>query len=421
MPSICFYFQVHQPKRVKGHWFFKPEEGGYFDFSRDSSENNRGILEKVSRKCYLPTNALLLDLLKRHPEFKISFSFSGVVLEQFEEFQPEVLESFKALIDTGRVEILSETYNHSLSFLYSEGEFKEQIGLHREKIKEVFGVAPEVFRNTELIYSNGIAELVEKMGFKGVLAEGADHILKDQSPNFLYAPASLRNLKMLLKNYKLSDDIAFRFSDKGWKHHPLSAEKFGRWIAEHRNDRAEIINLFLDYETFGEHQWEESGIFKFLDKLPEELLKYEDVSFVTPSEAIKNFQPVAELDIPEFVSWADKERDLSAWRSNDMQHRALEAVYELESDVLKTGDPEIIKDWRDLQTSDHFYYMCTKYFEDGDVHKYFNPFNSPKEAHLSFMKILEHFKNRVEDHLKMEGGNGSVFEKESENKEKTYD
>ena len=395
MASLCFYFQVHQPFRIKRYSIFDIGDPEYFNDASESDLNNIRILQKVARKCYLPTNEVLLELLNRHPEFRASFSFSGVFLEQCALFAPEVLESFKRLVATGRVEVLSETYYHSLACLYSQKEFRRQVELHRKAIKEVFDVSPSVFRNTELIYSNDIAADVREMGYTTMIAEGADHILGWRSPNFLYRPAGVEDGTVLLKNYRLSDDIAFRFGEQSWEGYPLTAEQFAEWVSAH-NGNGEIINLFMDYETFGEHQWEDTGIFEFLRRLPEEVLKHPDNDFVTPSEAAERFQPVGEVDAPQHVSWADVERDLSAWRSNEIQSDALRCVYELERDVLEINDPEILHTWRKLQTSDHFYYMCTKWFNDGDVHKYFNPYDSPYEAFVSFSNALNDLRLRLE-------------------------
>lgn len=398
MPNICFYFQVHQPYRVKKYNVFDiGKDHNYFNDDSEGDLNNNWIIQKVARKCYLPTNQLLLELLNRHPEFKISFSFSGVYLDQLENFAPNVLESFQRLVATGRAEVLSETYYHSLAFLYSEDEFVYQVQKHRETIKRLFGVEPQVFRNTELIYNNDLAKKVESMGYKGIIAEGADKVLNWKSPNFLYEAAGCKNLKLLLKNYKLSDDIAFRFSDHNWKEHPLSAQTFASWISDH-NGSGELINLFMDYETFGEHQWEDSGIFEFLRNLPEFVLQNPSNGFMTPSEAIEKLESKGKIDFFDFISWADEERDLSAWRSNALQVDALEKVYALEGAVLKTEDENIIDDWRKLQTSDHFYYMCTKYFADGDVHKYFNPYETPHDAFISFMNALSDVKIRINEY-----------------------
>lgn len=401
MTSICFYFQVHQPWRVRQYSMFDLGQGDYFSDASETDLNNRRIMEKVARKCYLPANAVLLELLEKHPEFKASFSLSGVAMEQFERFAPEVLESFRRLAATGRVEILSETYHHSLAFLYSRKEFERQVALHRMKVEDIFGVTPRVFRNTELIYSNEIANAARDMGYKAVLAEGADRVLDWRSANYLYEPPG-GGIKLLLKNYKLSDDIAFRFGERGWAEYPLTAEKFAHWVGGH-NGSADVINLFMDYETFGEHQWEDTGIFEFLRRMPEEVYRHPDNDFVTPSEAADRYPARAELDVPDYVSWADVERDLSAWRSNEMQHDALRAVYELESDVLETEDDTIIRDWRLLQTSDHFYYMCTKWFNDGDVHKYFNPYETPYDAFISYMNVLNDLKLRVKNTYRSQG------------------
>lgn len=396
MASVCFYFQVHQPFRVKKYGIFDIGNPDYFDDESETDLNNKRILKKVANKCYLPANRVLKNVLENNPNFKISFSFSGVFLEQCALFAPEVLESFKELIDTGRVEVLSETYYHSLAALYSQKEFEKQVKLHSEVVKELFDVDPKIFRNTELIYSNDIAREARKMGFKGVLAEGADHVLGWRSPNFLYKPVGIEDLVVMLKNYRLSDDIAFRFGEKGWKEYPLTADKFSNWVSAY-NGNGEVINLFMDYETFGEHQWEDTGIFEFLRHFPDEFLKHPDNNFITPSEAIEKYRVIGEIDAPNYVSWADVERDISAWRSNEIQHDALRCIYELERDVIELDDPEILHTWRKLQTSDHFYYMCTKWFQDGDVHKYFNPYESPYEAFITFSNVVSDLKIRIDD------------------------
>ncbi len=355
-------------------------------------------MEKIARKCYLPTNQILLDLILRYPEFKISYSFSGVALEQMEKYAPEVLDSFKRLARTGNVEILSETYYHTLSFFYSDEEFIKQIELHKNKMKEIFGCQPRIFRNTELSYNNELARLIESLGYDGILAEGWEYYLGERSPNFLYCPKGTTKIKLLLKNYRLSDDIAFRFSNKGWEEYPLYAPKFSQWINS-INGNGHTVNLFMDYETFGEHQWEDSGIFNFLRVLPEEILKNPDNNFKTPSELVDSYETVDELDIHNVLTWADMERDLSAWTGNSMQKSALRKIYDLEEDVLDSKDDELIEDWRKLQTSDHFYYMCTKWFSDGDVHKYFSPYESPYEAFISFMNVLNDFRFRLKEKM----------------------
>lgn len=395
MASICFYFHVHQPYRLKHYNIFNiGKDRKYFDSHDHERTSNKSVFNKVAEKCYLPTNKLLLELLERHPEFRLSFSITGVFLEQAKEYNPKVLKSFQKLVDTGRVELINETYYHSLAALYSKDEFFEQVNMHKEALKKYFGYTPKVFRNTELIYNNQISEFAEEMGFSGVITEGADKILGWRSPNFIYHPAGTKKIKLLLKNYKLSDDIAFRFSNKGWEEHPLTVDKYTNWLNK-INGNGNLINLFMDYETFGEHQWEDTGIFNFLDALPAKFLEHSDNDFVTPSEAIDKYDALGDVDVPDYISWADLERDLSAWRSNDMQHDALYKIYELEKQIKKTKNKELIETWRKLQTSDHFYYMCTKWFSDGDVHKYFSPYDSPYEAFISFMNVLEDLKNRV--------------------------
>lgn len=408
MPAVCLYFQVHQPFRVKRYSIFQVgKDSNYFTDDADERLSNRKILEKVSTKCYLPTNKLLLELIKKYPKFKISFSLSGVFLEQLELYAPHVLESFQDLVATGKVEILSETYFHSLSFLFSKDEFNEQVEMHRNKVKILFGQSPKVFRNTELIYNNDLARDVEEMGYEGIITEGADHTLLWRSPNFLYQPKGTKKIKLLLKNYKLSDDIAFRFSSKEWTEYPLTGEKFASWV-NNVNGNGELVNLFMDYETFGEHQWEDTGIFEFLKVFPKEILKHKDNSFVTPTEAVRKFNPVGELDIPYFISWADVERDLSAWLSNPMQHDAIRKLYALEHLIKTSNDPDLVADWRKLQTSDHFYYMCTKWFADGDVHKYFNPYESPYDSFISFMNVLHDLRLRLKQTVLEESASSSL-------------
>jgi alpha-amylase len=318
----------------------------------------------------------------------VSYSITGTLLEQFQMYSPEVMSTFDALAQTGCVEFLAETYYHSLSFLYSHDEFIDQIRKHTETIKYYFGQTPRVFRNTELIYNNDLATLIESMDyFDAILSEGADHILGYRSPNFVYRPPNTRRLKLLLKNYRLSDDIAFRFSDRNWSQWPLTAHRFANWINA-VNGNGYVVNLFMDYETFGEHQWDSTGIFNFLRHLPEEILRHPDNDFRTVSEAAA-YEAADVVDVPNITSWADTERDLSAWRGNQMQQNALTELYKLEKVVNATKNPQIIEDWRKLQISDHFYYMCTKYFADGDVHKYFNPYDSPYDAYINFMNALD--------------------------------
>jgi alpha-amylase len=389
MASVCFYFQVHQPHRLRHYTIFDTGTD-YFD-----DQKNADICKKVAKKCYLPANRLFLDLIRQHGgRFKISYSITGILLEQLKEYAPKVLDTFRELAETGCVEFLAETYYHSLSYLYSPQEFVEQVEAHRQLMYDVFGQKPRVFRNTELIYSNALAQTIEQIGgFDAILAEGADHILGYRSPNYVYRPPNSSKLKLLLKNYRLSDDIAFRFSNRHWSEWPLGADKFAQWVNS-VNGNGYVVNLFVDYETFGEHQWEDTGIFEFLRHLPIEILKHPDNNFKTPSEAADAYQAVDVVDVPYFVSWADIERDLSAWLGNAMQHSAIRELYRLEDAVKTSNDPEVLEHWRKLQTSDHFYYMCTKWFADGDVHKYFNPYDSPYDSYINFMNILDNLRSR---------------------------
>jgi alpha-amylase len=389
MASVCFYFQVHQPCRLRRFSIFE-REARYFDEAR-----NRELCRKVAEKCYLPTNAVIEELLERHEgRFKVAYSLTGVIVEQLQRHAPEVIESFQRLAATGLVEFLAETYYHSLSFLYSQDEFVEQVSLQRELMQKLFGVTPTVFRNTELIYSNDVAKAAAQMGFPVVLCEGADHLLGYRSPTYLYTPPDLPAVKLLLKNYRLSDDIAFRFGNRGWSEWPLTADKFARWVHQ-VNGNGHVVNLFMDYETFGEHQWAETGIFEFLRHLPAQVLGLPDNDFTTPSQCAAAYEPSGEYDVPHCISWADTERDLSAWLGNAMQSNALHELYRLEPAVKECGDPDLLRDWRLLQTSDHFYYMCTKHFADGDVHRYFNPYDTPYDSFINFMNVLDNFRARL--------------------------
>ncbi len=389
MASVCFYFQVHQPFRLRRFSIFD-RGSDYFD-----QHVNREMIRKVAAKCYLPANAVLYELIRRFEgRFRVAFSLSGVVIEQFQRYMPAVLTSFQKLAETGAVEFLSETYHHSLSFLYSRDEFAEQVRLHRKLMEDLFGQTPTVFRNTELIYNNELAKAAAELGYKVVLCEGADHILGFRSPTYLYTPPDLPGVKLLLKNYRLSDDIAFRFSDRGWAEYPLTAEKFANWVHQ-VNGNGYVVNLFMDYETFGEHQWAETGIFEFLRHLPEAVFNLPDNDFRTPSQCAAAFPASGEYDVPHMISWADVERDLSAWLGNAMQSNALHELYRLEPLIKQSGDDALLDDWRKLQTSDHFYYMCTKYFADGTVHKYFNPYDTPYDSFINFMNVLDNLRGRL--------------------------
>ena len=392
--SIVLYLHVHQPYRIRHYTIFDAgTDHDYFTAAKNNAASNETILKKVAEKSYLPTNEYLLKLLKDNPEFKLSLSITGTVLEQLEKWSPETLKSFQELVGTGRVEIVAETYHHSLAFFYSKSEFEIQVRMHRDKIQQLFGVVPTAFRNTELAYNNEVAAWADQAGYKTILSEGWDPILGWRSPNFVYRPKGTHQVRLLMKNYKLSDDIAFRFGDREWAEWPLTADKFSHWLSE--DDKATNFNLFMDYETFGEHQWKESGIFDFLQTLPGEWLKTEGHTFMTVSEAAEAYEPVGEIDVPQTTTWADTERDLSAWLGNGMQHEAITALYDLEDQVIATGDWALIEDWRRLQTSDHFYYMCTKWFNDGDIHAYFSPYETPYEAYMNFMNSYHDLRARL--------------------------
>ncbi len=396
MRAVCLYFQIHQPFRLKTYRFFDMgKDHHYYD-----DYQNRTIIRRVAQKCYLPANQILKELIAEYPDdFRVSFSISGTALDQLEMYAPEVIESFRQLAETGNVEFLAETDSHSLVSMRDEKEFQRQVNVHREKIQHFFGQSPKSFRNTELIYSNRIGELAYDMGFTTMLTEGAKHILGWRSPNFLYYNAANPKLKVLLRNFRLSDDIAFRFSARNWAEWPLTAAKFASWLRD-INPEEEVVNLFMDYETFGEHQWEETGIFRFLRSLPEKVIKDTGFRFMTPSQIGETLQPVAKIDVPYAVSWADEERDLTAWLGNELQDEAFDKLYRLlEAMELVTND-QLLRDWQYLQTSDHFYYMCTKWFSDGEVHKYFNPYTSPYEAFINYMNVLSDFTARVETHTK---------------------
>ncbi|HPR32556.1 MAG TPA: polysaccharide deacetylase family protein [Prolixibacteraceae bacterium] len=401
MKTICLYFQLHQPFRFRRYRFFDIGNDHYYydDYA------NETILRKVADQCYLPANKALLDSLKKHKgKFKVTFSLSGIALEQFALYAPEVIDSFRELAQTGSVEFLSETYAHSLVSLKDPKLFQAQVEKHAALIEKYFGCKPRVFRNTELIYSDEIGSMVADMGFKAMLTEGAKHVLGWKSPNFVYTNAINPRLKILMRNFKLSDDISFRFSNSAWSEYPLTSEKYVAWLLKIKENE-EIVNLFMDYETFGEHQKASSGILNFLSELPATALKTKKIAFATPSEIVDTHQPVSPAHVPHPISWADEERDLSAWLGNDLQEEAFNKLYSVTSRMELCTDPELVKDWEYLQISDHFYYMCTKFFSDGEVHKYFNPYDSPYEAFINYMNVLSDFILRL---------NKAVPEKESD-------
>jgi alpha-amylase len=399
MSAIVLYLHVHQPNRIRNYSVFDTAQNHEYFTSKewDTGWNNEKVFKKVAEKSYRPMNAALKEMLDTHPEFKLSLSITGTFLEQCEMWDPKLLHSFQELVATGRVEIVGETYQHSLAFFYSRFEFEKQVLMHREKIRQLFGVTPTAFRNTELAYNNDLGEWAESAGYKTVLAEGWDPVLGWRSPNFVYRPPFAKQTRLLVKNYRLSDDLAFRFSNQGWAEWPLTVDKYYSWLTAADNEP--LRNLFMDYETFGEHQWEDTGIFDFFKELTARWISTGH-EFKTVTEAAASDDPKDTLDMPQTVTWADSERDLTAWVGNRMQQEALRMIYDLEDVVLKTGDEELAHDWRMLQTSDHFYYMCTKYFSDGDVHAYFSPYESPYDAFLYFMNALRDIRWRISEHHK---------------------
>jgi len=389
--AICLYFEVHQPFRLKRYRFFDLGHDHYYydDFTNES------ILKKVAEKCYLPANKIIMDLITKHKgKFKVAFSLSGIVIDQFRLYAPEVLESFRKLAETGMVEFLAETEAHSLSSLKNKDEFIRQVDRHKSLLKEYLGVEPTSFRNTELIYSDQIGSWVADMGFKAILTEGAKHVLGWKSPNYLYCNAINPRLKVLLRNFVLSDDIAFRFSNRNWNEWPLTTDKYASWINKLAS-KSELLNIFIDYETFGEHNWKETGIFDFLSHLPGAILKKTPFRFMTPSEVADNLQPVSAISVKHPISWADEERDITAWLGNELQNAAFEKLYSLCDKVNNCQFDQLKKDWIFLQSSDHFYYMCTKFFSDGAVHAYFNPYETPYDAFMNYMNVLSDFEIRI--------------------------
>ncbi|MDB5162341.1 MAG: hypothetical protein JWM52_849 [Candidatus Saccharibacteria bacterium] len=405
--GITLYLHVHQPLRVRDYSVFDTAiDHNYFnDTDALGDRNNEKIFYKVAEKSYRPMNALLEKLLNEKPDFKVSLSITGTFIEQAEKWAPEIMKSFKRLVDTGRVEILAETYYHSLAFFYSKAEFERQVKMHADKVKELFGVEPKVFRNTELAYNDELGKWADEYGFKGIVAEGWDPILDWRSPNFVYKPEGTKNIALLLKNYRLSDDLAFRFSNKAWQEWPLTVDKYTDWANKSIKDQP-LVNLFMDYETFGEHQWADTGIFDFFEDFVTRWLENPDNTFYTVSEAIDANEPAGTISMPSTVTWADSERDLTAWTGNDMQKEAMTHLYSLEEDILRTKDADLITDWRYLTTSDHAYYMCTKWFTDGDVHAYFSPYESPYDAFLYYINVIRDLRWRLHETHKTGGLRG---------------
>jgi len=416
MKSICLFFQVHQPIRYRRYRFFDIGNDHYYydDYSNETS------LRKVTEKSYLPANKLLLELLTKHKgKFKVAFSITGIALDQFEIYAPELILSFRKLADTGCVEFLSETYSHSLSSLRNQSVFEKEVQYHSEKIYNLFGQKPQVFRNTEMIYSDDIGAQVYQMGYKAILTEGARHVLGWKSPNFLYVNAINPRMKVLLRNFKLSDDISFRFSNQNWSEFPLTAEKFTSWLHK-LQEKEEVVNLFLSYESFGIRQPASTGIFNFLEHWVNNIVRSNDFKFTIPSEVIHELQPISLVSVPQPISWADEERDLTSWLGNEMQKEAFEKLYTLASLMEKCQNEELARDWKYLQESDHFYFMSTKYFSGNLGLVYQNPFDSPYEAFINYMNILSDFTIRLNKVVQLdeEGQDFTLLQKLLQEKEK---
>jgi alpha-amylase len=393
MKSICLFFHVHQPLKHRRYRFFDIGNNHYY---YDDYTNEKTIRD-LAEKSYLPANKLLIKLAEQmKSKFKASFSISGMALDQFELYAPQIIKSFQELAKTGCIEFLSETWCHSLASLKDKPTFEKQVILHENRISDLFGQKPQVFRNTEMIYSDDIGVQIYNMGYKGMLTEGAKHVLGWKSPNFLYVNAVNPRLKILMRNFQLSDDIAFRFSNSNWSEYPLTAEKFISWLND-LNPREEIINLFMSYESIGGRQPKESGIFDFMENLIKKIVADKNLQFATPSEIMKEMQPMSIVNVPHPISWADEERDLTAWLGNEMQKEAFEKLYNISPRMTSCNNEKLIREWNYLQTSDHFYYMSTKLFSGEKNHAYFNPFDSPYEAFINYMNVLSDFVYRLNE------------------------
>lgn len=395
MRAVCLYLHIHQPIRYREYSIFDVgNNSNYFYDNYSGRQSNERIFRKVADKSYYPMLNLLFRNMERYPEFKVSFSITGTWLEQAEKWAPDLINIIREMVNRGQAEIVGETYYHSLAYFYNLDEFNDQVTMHAETVERLFGVRPKVFRNTEFAYNDSLAHWAEEKGYKGILAEGWDKVLGWRSSNHVYRPAGCKNLRLLLKNYRLSDDIAFRFSNRAWAEWPLTVPKYQQWV----NDdclRGNLINLFMDFETFGEHQWRDTGIFDFMETFISSWLGQYENKFVTVSEACDLEEPVDEVSMPETVTWADTERDLSAWLSNSMQSAAMSQIFGLRDQVLLTHDGQLIADWRYMTTSDHPYSMCTKYWNDGDVHAYFSAYASPYESFMYYMNVLRDIEYRV--------------------------
>lgn len=393
MRDIVFYLHMHQPYRVRPYTVFDIGDRHDYFASYSETTDNQAIFHKVAHKSYHPMVALLKRLIDDEPNFSVNLSISGVFLEQCEAWDPALLRSVKELVATGRVELVAETYHHSLAFFYSRFEFEKQVAMHEQALEKHFSLKPTVFRNTELAYNNDLGAWAEDAGYKAVITEGWDPVLNWRSSHYLYSPQGATKTALFLKDYRLSDDVAFRFSNKQWAEWPLTADKYRGWFDALPEDEA-LINLFMDFETFGEHQWHETGIFEFFESFARAWC-HDGHRFATFGQALETHAVHDSIDMPNTVTWADNERDLTAWLGNALQQEAAEALYKLEEPIIRSGDDELIADWRHLQASDHLYYLSTKWFDDGNVHAYFSPYESPYDAFLYYMNTIRDLRYRV--------------------------
>lgn len=401
MRDIVFYLHLHQPYRVRPYTVFDIGERHDYFASYEEKTDNQAIFHKVAHKSYHPMVALLKRLADDEPNFSVNLSISGLFLEQCEAWDPSLLKALQELVATGKVELVAETYFHSLAFFYSRFEFEKQVAMHEQALEKYFGVKPKVFRNTELAYNNELGEWAESAGYGAVLTEGWDPVLNWRSSHYLYQPKNTMTTSLFLKDYRLSDDIAFRFSNRQWAEWPLTAEKYRGWIEELPQDET-LINLFMDFETFGEHQWSETGIFDFLESFARKWCQ-DGHRFASFQQALADHTPKDAVDMPNTVTWADNERDLTAWLGNALQQEAANALYKLEDSVLRSDDEALVRDWRVLQASDHLYYLSTKWFEDGNVHAYFSPYESPYDGFLNYMNAIRDIRYRLFEHSEQQG------------------
>jgi alpha-amylase len=390
--KIVLYLHMHQPWRLARFRYLDLGSGrSYFD-----RERNLGIFRGIAERCYRPTLDRLRRALETHDEFRLSLSITGTFVEQAKEAAPDVLDQIRAIVRTGRVSLLAETYYHSLAFLVPPPELSDEVRLHREMLQREFGVDAQVLRMTELAYSDDLARFAESERFGGMLAEGWEGMLRGRPPTYRYCAAPAPTVMLLLRHYPLSDDVGFRFSSREWSEHPLTAEKYAKWLGA---TPGELVGLFMDFETFGEHHHASTGILDFLSALPDAVRREPHLGWATVEEAIAG-PPHDTLSVPYTMSWADQNRDLGAWLGNDLQRSAFEAIKKVGIVVRQTGDAAILTDWRKLLTSDHFYYMYVSgHGADQGVHQYFSSYDSPYDAYANYMNALSDLRRRALEKL----------------------